>query len=108
MIGITVDFRAGLACPAINGPVADDGVVFVSADQLVRMGDREFQYFARRRRQTPQDLLREILRAAVNAAQRILDQEGGGEEGRGKVLQLLSQGEAVPGRGGALHFELLL
>jgi hypothetical protein len=106
MIGITVDFRAGLACPAINRPVADDDVVFVSAERLVRMNSREFMTLARRRRQAPQDLLREILMAAVKAAQRVLD--GGGEEVRGKVLRLLRQGEVMPGSGGELQFEVLV
>lgn len=104
--GITVDFRAGLACPAINRPVADDEVVFFSAERLVRMNNREFMDMARRRRQAPQDLLREILKAAVKAAQRVLEQ--GGEEVRGKVLRLLKQGEVVPGRGGELRFEVLV
>lgn len=106
MLGITVDFRAGIACPAINRPAADDGVVFFGADRLVRMDGREFQYLARRRRQTPRELLHQVLKAAAAAAQRVLDQ--GGEEVRGKVLRLLAQGEIVPGRGGALHFELLV
>ncbi|MCC6142521.1 MAG: hypothetical protein IT368_01820 [Candidatus Hydrogenedentes bacterium] len=106
--GITVDFRAGIACPAINRPVADDGVVFFSADQLVRMGDIEFQYMAARRRQTPRELLCAVMRAAAAAAQRVLDQDQGGEEVREEVLQLLLQGEVVPGRGGALHFELFV
>ena len=107
MNGITVDFRAGLACPAINRPVAaDDDVVFVSAERLVRMNSREFMTLARQRRQAPKDLLREILMAAVTAAQRVLDQ--GGEEVRGRVLRLLCQGEALPGRDGALHFEVLV
>lgn len=104
--GITVDFRAGLACPAINRPVVDDDVVFVSTERLVRMNSREFMTLARRRRQAPQDLLREILMAAVKAAQRVLDQ--GGEEVRGRVLRLLCQGEALPGRGGELVFEVLV
>lgn len=106
MLGITIDFQAGLACPAINGPVADDGVVFVSADQLVRMGDREFQYMAARRRQTPRELLCSVMKAAAAAAQRVLD--SGGEEVRGKVLRLLRQGEVMPGRGGELQFEVLV
>ncbi len=104
--GITVDFRAGLACPAINRPVADDDVIFVSAERLVRMNSREFMTLARRRRQAPQDLLHEILKAAVTAAQRALDQ--GGEEVRGRVLRLLCQGEALPGRGGELVYEVLV
>ena len=106
--GITVDFRAGLACPAINRPVADDDVVFVSAERLVRMNGRQFIGLARLRLQSPQDLLREILMAAVSAAQRVLDQEGSSEEVKGKVLRLLRQGEVLPGRGGALHFEVLV
>lgn len=104
--GITVDIRAGVALPAINRPVAaDDDVVFISAEQLVRMNSREFMALARRRRQAPQDLLHEILMAAVKAAQRVLDQ--GGEEVRGRVLRLLCQGEALPGRDGELVFEVL-
>ncbi|GIK26503.1 MAG: hypothetical protein BroJett006_27490 [Betaproteobacteria bacterium] len=106
--GITVDFRAGLACPAINRPVADDDVVFVSAERLVRMNSREFMTLARRRRQAPQDLLHEILKAAVTAAQRVLDQEGSSEEVRGKVLRLLRQGEVLPGGGGELVFDVLV
>lgn len=104
--GITVDFRAGLACPAINRPVANDDIVFVSAERLVRMNSREFMTLARQRRQAPKVLLREILMAAVKAAQRVLDQ--GGEEARGRVLRLLCQGEALPGRGGELVFEVLV
>jgi len=104
--GITIDFRAGIACPAINRPVANDDIVFISAERLVRMNSREFMGLARRRRQAPQDLLHEILKAAVTAAQRVLDQ--GGEEVRGRVLRLLCQGEALPGRDGALHFEVLV
>lgn len=104
--GITVDFRAGLACPAISRPVAGDDVVFISAERLVRMNSREFMTLARRRRQSPQDLLHEILMAAVKAAQRVLDQSG--EEARGRVLRLLRQGEVLPGRGGVLHFEVLV
>lgn len=107
MIGITVDFRAGLACPAINRPAADDGVVFFGADQLLaRMNTQEFKAMARRRRQTPRELLHQVLKAAAAAAQRVLD--GGGGEVRGKVLRLLAQGEVVSGRGGALHFELFV
>lgn len=107
MIGITVDFRAGIACPAINRPVADDEVVFFGADQLLtRMNTQEFKTMARRRRQTPRELLHQVLRVAAAAAQRVLD--GGEEEVRGKVLRLLAQGEVVPGRGGALHFELFV
>lgn len=104
--GIIIDFRAGLACPAINRPVADDDVVFFSAERLVRMNSREFMDMARRRRQAPQDLLREILKAAVKSAQRVLEQ--GGEEVRGRVLRLLAQGEVMPGRGGELVFEVLV
>lgn len=107
MIGITVDFRAGLACPSINRPAADDGVVFFGADQLLaRMNTQEFKAMARRRRQAPRELLHQVLKAAAAAAQRVLD--SGGEEVRGKVLRLLAQGEVVSGRGGALHFELLV
>lgn len=107
--GITVDFRAGVACPAINRPIADDGVVFFSAERLLsRMSTREFKAMARRRRQTPRGFLHSVIKAAAAAAQRILDQGSGGEEVRGKVLRLLCQGEVVPGRGSALRFELLV
>lgn len=107
MIGITIDFQAGLACPAINKPAADDGVVFFGADRLLaRMNTQEFKAMARRRRQAPRELLHQVLKAAAAAAQRVLD--GGGEEVRGKVLRLLAQGEVVSGRGGTLHFELLV
>lgn len=76
MIGITVDFRAGLACPAINRPAADDGVVFFGADRLLaRMNTQEFKAMARRRRQTPRELLHQVLKAAATAAQRVLDSE---------------------------------
>ncbi|MBE7422036.1 MAG: hypothetical protein HS110_06320 [Zoogloeaceae bacterium] len=106
MIGITIDFQARLACPSINRPAAGEEIVFFPADRLVRMTNTEFKDLARRRRQAPKDLLREILMAAVKAAQRVLDQ--GGEDVRGRVLRLLCQGEALPGRDGALHFEVLV
>lgn len=104
--GITVDFRAGIACLAIGRPTGDEELVFISTERLVRMNSCEVVSLARRRRQAPKDLLREILKAAVTAAQRVLDQ--GGEEVRGRVLRLLCQGEALPGRDGALHFEVLV
>lgn len=109
MIGITVDFQAGVACPAINRPVADDGVVFFSAERLLsRMNTREFKAMARRRRQTPRCFLHSVIKAAAAAAQRILDQRNSGEKVRGKVLRLLAQGEVLPGRGKELVFEVLV
>lgn len=109
MIGITVDFQAGVACPAINRPTADDGVVFFGADQLLaRMNTQEFKAMARRRRQTPRGFLHSVIKAAAAAAQRVLDQGSGSEEVRGKVLRLLAQGEVLPGRGKELVFEVLV
>lgn len=105
--GITIDFQARLACPSIGRPPAGDGIAFFSAELvLARMNSQEFKAMARRRRQAPRELLHQVLKAAAAAAQRVLD--SGGEEVRGKVLRLLAQGEVVSGRGGALHFELLV
>ncbi len=104
--GITVDFRAGIACLAIGRPTGDEELVFISTERLVRMNSCEVVSLARRRRQAPKDLLREILKAAVTAAQRVLDQ--GGEEVRGRVLRLLAQGEVLPGSNGELVFEVLV
>jgi len=109
MIGIAVDFRAGIACPAINRPAAGKEIVFFSVERLLaRMNPQEFEAMARRRRQAPRELLHSVLKTAAASAQRVLDQEGSSEEARGKVLRLLCQGEVLPGRNGELVFEVLV
>lgn len=105
MIGITIDFRAGIACPAIGRPTGDELVFFSAERLLARMNARELKAMARRRRQTPRGFLHSVLKTAAAAAQRVLDQ--GCEDARGRVLQLIAQGEVLPGLNGELVFEVL-
>jgi len=106
--GITVDFRAGLACPAIGQPAEDEHVVFFPAVRLVRMTSSEFKAMARHRRLTPRQLLNSILIAATRAAQDMLDREPAGAARRSKVCRLLLQGEVTAGRGKELVFQTLI
>lgn len=105
-LGITVDFRAGVVCPTIAGHAAGEEVVFFPAERLVRMSNCEFRALARQRRQTPQGLLREVLKAAVIAAQQVMEQEPG--DVKEKVCRLLLQGEVVSGRDKELIFLMLV
>lgn len=106
-LGITVDFRAGIACLAIGRPIAGE-LVFISAERLVRMSSSEFSALARRRRQAPDALLRQILKTAAAAAQEVMNRETDADGVRDKVFQLLLQGEVMPGRGKELVFQTLI